>query len=208
VAPHSDGVGVSKCTPGILLTHPPEWGTLYHMPRIRRTLKRYEEPGQGRYLTCSCYSRLPLFGNDRIKDAFAEHLTRVRSRWDFRLHAWVIMPEHIHLLVTPGLPAVRVTDLLRATKRPFAVLVLARWRALDAAILDRVRDARGAAHFWQDGGGYDRNIVSERELYEKVQYIHNNPARRGLIGRPADWPWSSARWYERREGLKMDPFPM
>jgi len=63
-------------------------------------------------------------------------------------------------------------------------------------------------HFWQDGGGYDRNIVSDRELYEKVQYIHDNPVRRGLIGRPADWPWSSARWYERREGLAMDSFPI
>jgi putative transposase len=95
-----------------------------------------------------------------------------------------------------------------ALKRPFAALVLGRWRRLDAAILARVRDRRGQAHFWLGGGGYDRNIISDRELHEKFQYIHNNPVERGLVARPEDWAWSSARWYERREGLAMDPLPV
>ena len=178
------------------------------MPTIRRTLKRIEEQGHARYLTCSCFRRLPLFGNDHIKDSFLDQLLLVRQRVSFSLYAWVIMPEHIHLLLTPHLPEVTVTDVLRAMKRPFASTVLSRWRLLDAAILGRVRDARGDAHFWLAGGGYDRNIVSEHELREKVEYIHKNPVRRDLVERPSDWTWSSARWYERREGPAMDPLPL
>jgi putative transposase len=150
---------------------------------------------------------LPLFGNDAIKRALGDHLAAVHSRGGFELYAWVVMPEPVHLLVTPGLPEFTVTRLLRALKRPFASLVLMRWRALGAGILERVGDSRGAAHFWQDGGGYDRNIFSREELAEKVAYIHSNPVRRGLVNRPQEWAWSSSRWYERREGLAMDAWP-
>ncbi len=50
-----------------------------------------------------------------------------------------------------------------------------------------------AYRFWQRGGGYDRNLWSTRDILEKVQYIHNNPLRRGLVSKPQDWPWSSWR---------------
>ena len=158
-------------------------------------------------MTHSCYGRLPLFANDAIRTTFADHLARVRRRGGFQLYAWVVMPEHIHLLLTPDLPDVTVTKVLRALKRPFAAMVLSRWRQLDAAILQRIGDNRGAPHFWQDGGGYDRNIFSVSELSEKVAYIHNNPVRRGLVRRAVDWPWSSVAWYELRQGLPMDPWP-
>ena len=177
------------------------------MAPLRRTLRRHEEPGHARYLTHSCYGRLPLFADDAIKTAFADHLARVRHRGGFQLYAWVVMPEHIHLLLTSDLPELTVTRLLRALKRPFAAMVLSRWRQRSAAILERVRDNRGASHFWQDGGGYDRNIFSVNELSEKVTYIHNNPVSRGLVRCATDWPWSSAAWYEKREGLAMDPWP-
>jgi hypothetical protein len=59
-----------------------------------------------------------------------------------------------------------------------------------------------------DPHGKDRNIISRRELDEKINYMHNNPVRRGLVVHPADWPWSSARWYERRDGMIMDPLPV
>ena len=47
--------------------------------------------------------------------------------------------------------------------------------------------------FRQDGGGYDRNVRHARALREIFTYIHNNPVARGLVSRPEDWPWSSAR---------------
>jgi len=107
------------------------------------------------------------------------------------------MPEHFHLLIMPDPPGVTVTNVLRAIKPPFAARVLKRWRQLDAPVLSRLVDAQGRRHFWQRGGGYDRNIYSHRQLAAKIDYIHANPARRGLVTGPTDWPWSSARAYEK-----------
>ena len=70
-------------------------------PRPTKLMKRWEEPGDVRFLTFSCYDRLPLFGNDAIKDLFVEHLARVTAPPTIRLIAWVVMPEHIHLIVQP-----------------------------------------------------------------------------------------------------------
>ncbi len=113
----------------------------------------------------------------------------------FQLYAWVVMPEHIHLLILP-VQMTTVTALLRRLKSPFAKRVIEQWRNVNAPILGRVTDAHGQTRFWQRGGGYDRNLFTDHELMEKIHYIHTNPVRRGLVDRPRDWGWSSARSYE------------
>jgi len=178
------------------------------MPNIRRTLKRREVSGHARYLTFSCYRRLPLFNNDQIKQLFVDQLDLTRRRLNFQIYAWVVMPEHVHLLVMPDTPEVTASHLLRALKRPVAAKVLTRWREIDPPILNRIKDKKGSPHFWQPGGGYDRNIISDQEILEKIEYIHANPVRRGLVDSTTDWPWSSALWYDRREGLAMDDLPL
>ena len=168
-------------------------------PGHRRKLKRFDIAGHGRCLTFSCHRRLPLLGNERIRDALVDHLAFVKDELDFRLLAWVVMPEHVHLLLIPGRAS--VTAILRGIKAPLAQRVLARWRQLDAPILARLIDARGVHRFWQRGGGYDRNVTTERAMSESIGYIHANPVRRGLVTRPTDWRWSSARWYAgQRDG--------
>ncbi|MFI4897925.1 MAG: REP-associated tyrosine transposase [Phycisphaerales bacterium JB059] len=161
------------------------------MAEPRKKLRRYEIKGHARFLTFSCNQRLALFENPAIRDTFAEQVFLARSRLGFKLFAWVIMPEHVHLLVLPLEST--VPSILSATKRPFSALVLQRWRELEAPVLERIRDGSGAERFWQAGGGYDRNIFSEGELREKIRYIHENPVRRGLVEREEDWAWSSAR---------------
>ena len=161
--------------------------------RVHR--RRHEIPGGLRFLTFSCYHRLQLFSNPKIRDAFAAALGEVQRTQAFRLFAWVVMPEHVHLLVIPNLPEFPVSELLRELKRPFAEAVIDRWRALNARILPRLTDTRGDVHFWQRGGGYDRNIWSDEEFLEKRTYIHHYPVARGLVARPEDWAWSSARWF-------------
>ncbi len=108
---------------------------------------------------------------------------------------WVVMPEHVHLMLVPNLPDFPVSKVLTDLKGQFSSKVLRRWRTLQAPILDRLIDSSGKTRFWQGGGGYDRNICSDRELAEKVNYMHNNPVARGLVKSPIDWRWSSARWY-------------
>jgi putative transposase len=105
------------------------------------------------------------------------------------------MPEHVHLVI--ALEDVTAETFLRSLKPPFASEVLDRWRELRTPLLARLRDRAGTFHFWQKGGGYDRNVVGE-ELLEKIGYSHRNPITRGLVKTSVDWKWSSARRFENR----------
>lgn len=162
----------------------------------RRSLRRYEGLGDIRYLTCSCYRRLALFQSDSIKDAFASYLSNAQERLTFKLYAWVLMPEHFHILLRPADGKI-VSQVLRGIKAGFAKTTLTRWRELNVPVLPRITDSAGLVRFWQTGGGYDRNINTQEELIEKIGYIHQNPVRRGLVERPSDWQWSSAGFYEQ-----------
>ncbi len=172
----------------------------------RKMMKRVEHTNHARFLTFSCYQRLPLFENDAIKDAFVEQIEKARSKTEFRLIAWVIMPEHVHLLIWPEVSEFPASKVSWWLKRDFARLVIGRWRELDAGILGKIQATDGKHRFWQRGGGYDRNIVAGSELEEKIRYIHENPVRRELVERAEDWKWSSARWYggERDGELMID----
>ncbi|MHC4080422.1 MAG: REP-associated tyrosine transposase [Planctomycetota bacterium] len=177
----------------------------------RKTRRRFENACDVRFLTFSCCQHLPLFDNDAIKDKFVEVIEATRRTTRFRLYAWVIMPNHVHFLIQPSLPDYPVAAILKELKGQLANIVLRRWRELDAPILNRIKDRRGRPHFWQRGGGYDRNIYTDEELLEKLHYIHNNPVGRGLVEDPIDWKWSSARWYEGEQGAGMpvmDPLPL
>ena len=162
------------------------------MPAPRKTRVRYELPGTARFLTFSCYQRLPLFQNERINERFVERLTQTAIKHEVATLAWVIMPEHVHLIVS--FESSSIANWLSALKRPFAIEVLRRWRQLNAPILARLRDSAGEDHFWQVGGGYDRNVVGD-VLRERIHYCHANPVKRGLASTSIDWRWSSARNY-------------
>ncbi len=161
----------------------------------RAHLRRFEIPGHARFLTCSCFRRLPLLATSFAKAELAANLEARRVEGDFRLLAWVIIPEHFHLILVPqtGLSA---STILQRLKEPVARRILAQWKASDAPILSRVQDPRGRSHFWLRGGGYDRNLIAGPELDHKIEYIHANPVRRGLAARATEWTWSSACWYQ------------
>ncbi len=96
----------------------------------RKIRRRFDIPHHARFLTFSCYKRHTLFANDRIKNAFVAHLIKTREETRFRLLAWVVMPEHVHLLIEPRLPAFPVAVVLSRLKGGFANRVLGRWRKL------------------------------------------------------------------------------
>jgi putative transposase len=142
-----------------------------------------------------------------LREAFAEQLEVVHRLAAFQLIAWVIMPEHVHLLLIPSLPDWPVPRILTAIKRPFAELMIRRWRQLDAPILPRLFVAGQCYRFWMRGGGYDRNIESAPAVYTTIDYMHANPERRGLAMTAEQWRWSSARWYagDRSGPVTLDP---
>ena len=157
-----------------------------------RSNKRIELAGDSRFLTFSCYHRLPLLRSDWAKNAVVEYLAHTKSRLDFRLYAFVAMPDHLHLLLRPNAEVANVRRIMSALKSRTATAVLERLKRESPSLAERARDAKGQYHLWQPGGGYDRNIHSHDEFLEKVKYIDENPVRRGLAERAEDYVWSSA----------------
>jgi REP-associated tyrosine transposase len=168
-------------------------------PTYRKRVRTYNIPGQAHELTFSCFRRLPLLSRDRTRAWFAEALDQARRRLNLALWAYVIMPEHVRVLVWPRAPVYEVRLIRTVLKVPVQRKVLAFLRRQAPAFLERLRDEQpnGEVHyrFWQRGGGYDRNVTDPATLLTMIDYIHHNPVRRGLVSRPEDWYWSSAQWY-------------
>jgi len=179
----------------------------------RNKVRSYNEPGHAHELTFSCFRRLPLLKRDRCRRWFLAALESGRQRRHLALWAYVIMPEHVHVIVYPHDSRYEVRLIRTAFKVPVQRKALAFLRRDAPAYLDRLRDEQpnGKVHyrFWQRGGGYDRNITEPATLRSMIEYIHNNPVRRGLVSRPTDWPWSSARFYAGMEDalMRMDTLP-
>jgi putative transposase len=178
----------------------------------RKRLKRFDNPHSARFLTFSCHNRLPLFRNPAIADLFVERLAACRAEHGFTLLAFVVMPEHVHLIVNP-VRGESLVPVLKGLKLSVGRRVIARWRALNAPILSRVTTSTGP-RFWLKGGGFDRNIRDTEELTREIRYVHQNPVERGLATHAAAWRWSSVHaWLARHRGepasafASIDPMP-
>jgi putative transposase len=123
------------------------------------------------------------------------------------------MPEHFHVLFWPRETSYKISSIRSALKLRVTAKALRFLRRTAPAFLNKLQDAQpnGEVHyrFWQRGGGYDRNVIEPGTLERMIDYIHNNPVRRGLVKTATDWLWSSARYYAgiRPVPIEMDPLP-
>lgn len=157
----------------------------------RKTMRR-RDTGSLRFVTFSCNGRLPLLRNDRVKDAFVTELAACQKRSGLYISAWFVIPEHVHALCWPGPRGLPLAPALSGLKSNHGRTIIRRWRELRAPILDRITQD-GRPVYWMPGGGFDRNLYTRRSILGAIEYIHMNPISRGLVMRPIDYPWSSAR---------------
>jgi putative transposase len=176
---------------------------------VKRT--SFNDPGHAHYLTFSCYHHQQLLTDDRIREWLAQSIAQAREQHEFRLWAWVIMPEHVHMLLHPKSEQYSISKILSSIKGPFARRVLAHWRECDPYRLNQLRVKEGnevSYRFWQAGGGFDRNLHQWDRIRKAIEYIEFNPVRRGLVLEASDWRWSSAweRAGKRDAVLTVDEF--
>jgi putative transposase len=135
-----------------------------------------------------------------------EAIDLARTKYGYELWAYVIMPEHAHVIVFPTVAPYDVSDFLKTVKQSVSMRALAFVKASAPSFLDQMRDERPngevSHRFWQRGGGYDRNLWDARGVWEKIEYLHNNPVKRELCARAEDWVWSSAGDYA---GVRVGP---
>jgi len=172
----------------------------------RKQVKHYHEPGDFHELTFSCYGRMPLLTNHLWRTWLAEIIDEAAAAHRFHVNAFVFMPEHVHLLVWPTDPAATADDIsnfLAAVKRPLSRRVKAALQAAGTKSAERLleqltirtRPGKRSFRFWLEGPGYDRNLQTAKSVMASIDYIHNNPVKRGLVTVATHWKWSSARWY-------------
>jgi putative transposase len=143
-----------------------------------RALIRFHHTGNFHFLTFSCFHRSPYLASLAARELFLNALERTRLRYRFVVAGYVVMPEHVHLLigeplkgtVASAVHALKLSVTLRSMERPFW---LARY--------------------------YDFNVHNQEKRVEKLRYMHRNPVKRGLVEKPEDWRWSSFRHYSTGE---------
>ncbi|MGE5114160.1 MAG: REP-associated tyrosine transposase [Acidobacteriaceae bacterium] len=147
-------------------------------------LRRNQRTGETHCVTFSCYHRLPLLGSTLLCEIFLQCLERTRRSYQFRVYGYVVMPEHIHLLIS----------------EPETELLATAIQALKIASAARARHYREVQEtpLWQKRY-FDHNVRSHASFETLLRYIHRNPVKRRLVIRPEDWKWSSFRHYSIAE---------
>jgi putative transposase len=143
---------------------------------VTRGLKRFHESKEPHFITFSCDHRQPLLTSPEAKNIFVAALERVRRAYVLRVFGYVVMPEHVHLLLS----------------EPQRDTLAGAIKSLKQGVSRRL--IGNGEHFWQRRY-YDLNIRDHHQLVEKLRYIHRNPVKRGLCDAPEDWEWSSFRHY-------------
>jgi len=162
-------------------------------------LKRYYGQGHLHFIIFSYYRRLPLLKNVRARYIFVKELAKVREDLGFHLLGYVVMPEHVHLLMSEPNTGTPSTVLHKLKLRVARKLRKPR-RSVSTGQLRLPFHERGEAlrAFWQ-ARFYDFNVYSKGKKTEKLNYMHANPVIRGLVKHPKDWPWSSWAFYGKGE---------
>ncbi|HEY6339736.1 MAG TPA: transposase [Candidatus Sulfotelmatobacter sp.] len=134
---------------------------------------RYQDQRCLHFITFSCDRRMPLLDSAAARELCERELERVRRWYGCYLTGYVVMPEHVHLL-------------LSEPERSKLSVVMQMLKQLTSQKLR----AKSLPRFWQVRY-YDFPVWSEAKRVEKLRYMHRNPVKRGLVARPEDWKWSS-----------------
>ena len=128
-------------------------------------------------LTTTCADRQPLFRRAEAARLFIENLYAVRTETTYKLLAFVVMPDHVHLVVVPS-AGHALGQVVQLIKGRFA----------------RVYNSQvgSSGSLWQSRY-HESALLSEQALVWAVEYVHENPVAGGLVASAEEYPWSSAR---------------
>ena len=159
-------------------------------------------PGALHYLTGNIARRLPVFEQAACCGAFLDVLSELREQWPFKLVAYVLMPDHIHLIANPK--DGRIRELAGTLKSLAARKIIE--GAVGLSFLREKPDPDGSIHLvWQESFKA-LPLWSDWMIWQKINYIHNNPIKSGFVRSAADYPWSSFRsfYFGECEPIKVD----
>lgn len=159
-------------------------------------LRHYDHDGRVRFVTFSTHQRLPILTSNQFRSFVTESIEAARAEHGFLLLAYVVMPEHVHIVLYPR-PESKVGHLIGVIKQESAKCIAAVLRQRNSRLLERLsvtRDDETRTAIWQRRC-YDHNCREESDVWEKIDYCHKNPVTRGLVNDPSKWVYSSFNAY-------------
>lgn len=161
--------------------------------------KIFDVEGHAHFTTINVYKRIPILENYELCDLIIENLEYYRKKFKFRLLGYVILPNHLHIIILPN-TSTKYSDIVRDFKKGVAFAVIKKLSdtgnrgLLDRFRLNSIREDGQRYSIWQRKY-FDFNIFSEKTLLKKLEYIHNNPVELRLVETPGEWRYSSWRNY-------------
>ncbi|MBD3169440.1 MAG: hypothetical protein GF307_08150 [candidate division Zixibacteria bacterium] len=127
----------------------------------------------------------------------ANSINMTREKYNLDVWAYVLMPNHVHLLIYPNSFDYNVSLILKSIKQSTSQKIKSRVQNSGLKLPGLIENMISGKEFrfWQRGGGYDRNIYEMNLINPIIEYIHYNPVRKGWVDKPEDWKWSSAGFY-------------
>jgi len=168
--------------------------------RSRYKIAELESP---HFITCTIVGWLPVFTRQRYLDIITASLTFCRQEKGLRLHAYVILDNHLHLLVSSDNLSQVIRDFKRYTAKEILSVVRQdnkQWLLKQFEFFKSGHKGESQHQVWQEGF-HPQAISTEDMLRQKLDYIHYNPVRSGLVDRAEDWRYSSARNYLDQTGV-------
>jgi REP element-mobilizing transposase RayT len=170
------------------------------MMRSRYKIVEVEAP---QFITCTIVGWLPVFTREKYLEIITTSLAFCRQQKGLRLHGYVILDNHLHLLVSSD----NLSQVMRDFKRHTAkeIQEVARqdnklWLLKQFEFFKDMQKVKSRHQVWQEGF-HPQAVTSEDMLRQKLDYIHYNPVRAGLVDRSEDWRYSSARDYLGLDGV-------
>src|SRR5687767_3071352 len=158
-----------------------------------RSRYRVHLPDRAHFVTCTIVEWLPVFTSAACCDILLGSFEYCRQHKNLKIYAWVILDNHFHaILAAPDLSAV-----LRDLKSFTAAKILEQLATENRDwLLNQLRYYRGAHkptdyQVWQEGS-HPQVIADDSMMHQKLEYLHNNPVKRGWVTAPEHWRYSSA----------------
>ena len=171
-----------------------------------RSRYKIVEPDGLYFLTCTIVDWIPVFQSHPYFDIITNSLTFCRANKGMRLYAYVIMENHLHLIAGAPDPSGVIRAFKGFTAREIVAMAESTGRSglLNEFMKHKKRYKENSQfQIWQEGA-HPQIIRDDDTLNQKIEYIHNNPVRRGYVDAPEHWRYSSARNYYSNDHSVME----
>lgn len=168
-----------------------------------RSRYKVMEPTAPHFLTCTILHWIPIFTRVESTNIIFESLKYLKQTDNLQIHAYVNLENHLHLVASSD----DISQTMKKFKTHTAKEILKLLQKENVktileqlAFYKKAHKKNATYQLWQEGF-QPKQIINEKMMRDRINYIHNNPIKRGYVDEAIHWRYSSARDYEGFDGL-------